>query len=268
MDARAAGRGGTGGGGDSPGGDSPGGDSPPEDDSAPEDAWRVCASLDAGGTLERVHFASGRGARLLVAVCRDGARLCVRVKLNDKTRGGISVVQVAADSVVVEATDGSRAPARLNTTERGMQILGADATSRHLLVWNSARAEVHEARGSGFARTSAFDWSGRGSIGRERSGLGGRGQSNAPASSSQAMAIHGERIYRACPGRAVVEVTDLGGDVVDALAYEEAQGAAEFVDCNGGFFVRVDGFGGIFGSGVCRRTASGARRRTAPRAAR
>ena len=57
------------------------------------------------------------------------------------------------------------------------------------------------------------------------------------------MAIHGERIYRACPGRAVVEVTDLGGDVVDALAYEEAQGAAEFVDCNGDF--------------LCAATASG-----------
>ena len=105
---------------------------------------------------------------MLVAVCRDGARLCVRVKLNDKTRGGVSVVQVAADSVVLEATDGSRAPARLNTTERGMQITGADATSRHLLVWNSARAEVHETRGSGFARVSAFDWSGRAGDGQDR----------------------------------------------------------------------------------------------------
>ena len=57
------------------------------------------------------------------------------------------------------------------------------------------------------------------------------------------MAIHGERIYRACPGRAVVEVTDLAGVVVDALAYEEAQGAAEFVDCNGDF--------------LCAATASG-----------
>ena len=236
--------GGTGGGdegkrgGEKAGGEEAGGEES-DDDFAPEDAWRVCASLDAGGTLERVHFATGRGARLLVAVCRDGARLCVRVKLNDKTRGGVSVVQVAADSVVLEATDGSRAPARLNTTERGMQITGADATSRHLLVWNSARAEVHETRGSGFARVSAFDWSGRA---RGRSGSV-RGESNAPASSSQAMAIHGERIYRACPGRAVVEVTDLAGVVVDALAYEEAQGAAEFVDCNGDF--------------LCAATASG-----------
>ena len=81
------------------------------------------------------------------------------------------------------------------------------------------------------------------------------------------MAIHGERIYRACPGRAVVEVTDLAGVVVDALAYEEAQGAAEFVDCNGDFYAPRR-LRGIFGSGVCPRTASGERRRTAPRGAR
>ena len=68
-------------------------------------------------------------------------------------------MQVAADSVVVEATDGSRAPARLNTTERGMQITGADATSSHLLVWNSSQAEVHAANGAGgFNRASSFDW--------------------------------------------------------------------------------------------------------------
>ena len=60
---------------------------------------------------------------------------------------------------MVEATDGSRAPARLNTTERGMQITGADATSSHLLVWNSSQAEVHAANGAGgFNRASSFDW--------------------------------------------------------------------------------------------------------------
>ena len=47
------------------------------------------------------------------------------------------------------------------------------------------------------------------------------------------MAIHGTRIYRSVPGRALIEVTDLDGVVTDALSYEEAQGEAGFLDCNG-----------------------------------
>ena len=45
------------------------------------------------------------------------------------------------------------------------------------------------------------------------------------------MAIHGTRIYRSVPGRALIEVTDLDGVVTDALSYEEAQGEAGFLDC-------------------------------------
>ncbi len=110
-----------------------------------------------------------------------------------------------------------------------MQITGADATSSHLLVWNSSQAEVHAATGAGgFNRTSSFDWTGAKSS---------RGHANTFASSSssgaQAMAIHGSRIYRSVPGRALIEVTDLDGVVTDALSYEEAQGEAGFLDCNG-----------------------------------
>ncbi len=64
-----------------------------DSDSSPEDAWRVIATLDCGdvsGRLERVCF--GPQIRLLAAVATDGARLCVRVKLNDKVREGVSVV--------------------------------------------------------------------------------------------------------------------------------------------------------------------------------
>ena len=49
------------------------------------------------------------------------------------------------------------------------------------------------------------------------------------------MAIHGTRIYRSVPGRALIEVTDLDGVVTDALSYEEAQGEAGFLDCNGDY---------------------------------
>ena len=64
-----------------------------DSDSSPEDAWRVIATLDCGdvsGRLTRVCF--GPQIRLLAAVATDGARLCVRVKLNDKVREGVSVV--------------------------------------------------------------------------------------------------------------------------------------------------------------------------------
>ena len=57
------------------------------------------------------------------------------------------------------------------------------------------------------------------------------------------MAIHGTRIYRSVPGRALIEVTDLDGVVTDALSYEEAQGEAGFLDCNGDY--------------LCAATASG-----------
>ena len=59
-------------------------------------------------------------------------------------------------------------------------------------------------------------------------GSGGDGQDWFAANRSAGFVQPGDgdprrRIYRACPGRAVVEVTDLAGVVVDALAYEEAQ---------------------------------------------
>ena len=53
----------------------------------------MIATLDCGdvsGRLTRVCF--GPQIRLLAAVATDGARLCVRVKLNDKVREGVSVV--------------------------------------------------------------------------------------------------------------------------------------------------------------------------------
>jgi hypothetical protein len=73
-----------------------------DSDSSPEDAWRVIATLDCGdvsGRLTRVCF--GPQIRLLAAVATDGARLCVRVKLNDKVREGVSVVSFFYSFLIV-----------------------------------------------------------------------------------------------------------------------------------------------------------------------
>ena len=100
----------------------------------------LAAGVDVMGRLSQIAW--GPQMRLLGALGADGASVCKKVRLHDKVRDGNSVVQVSADRVMVEAVDGSRQPASLQVN---MQITGADATDKHLLVWNSRLAEVRPA---------------------------------------------------------------------------------------------------------------------------
>ena len=141
----------------------------------------------------------------------DGARVCVRVRLQDKVREGISVAQASAETVVVESVDGSRPP-RTFRADR-WQVTGADVSENHLLVWNSRVAEVHQATPNGFARMSRFD-----------AGRGG---------SSGALAIWRDAVFRA--GRCSVEVCDLAGEVRDTVPLDESHGHVCKMDANGEF---------------------------------
>lgn len=182
-----------------------------EDDAPPpESRWRLLASVDAGAArLESLAF--GPRSRLIGALSADGARVCVRVRLQDKVREGISVAQASAETVVVESVDGSRPP-RTFRADR-WQVTGADVSENHLLVWNSRVAEVHQATPNGFARMSRFD-----------AGRGG---------SSGALAIWRDAVFRA--GRCSVEVCDLAGEVRDTVPLDESHGHVCKMDANGEF---------------------------------
>ena len=170
------------------------------------DCWRA----DAGAArLESLAF--GPRSRLIGALSADGARVCVRVRLQDKVREGISVAQASAETVVVESVDGSRPP-RTFRADR-WQVTGADVSENHLLVWNSRVAEVHQATPNGFARMSRFD-----------AGRGG---------SSGALAIWRDAVFRA--GRCSVEVCDLAGEVRDTVPLDESHGHVCKMDANGEF---------------------------------
>lgn len=186
---------------------------PGEDDPAPEDAWQNMAGINVAGRLSQIAW--GPQMRLLGALGSDGCSVCKKVRLHDKVREGISVVQVSADKVMVETVDGSRPPAALQLE---MQATGADATDRHLLVWNSRHAEVHEVTNSGFLPVANF-----------------------PASS--AMAIHRESVFRA--GASMVEVCTLAGKVKETLVYDEAHGQVEHIDVNKDFLAVSTGGGFI-----------------------
>lgn len=172
---------------------------PGEEEPAPEDAWQTMAGVDVMGRLTQIAW--GPQMRLLGALGSDGVRVCKKVRMHDKVRDGNSVVQVAADRVMVEAVDGSRPPTAL---QLNMQITGVDATDKHLLVWNSQTAEVHEAGPRGYVPISTFD------------------------SASDAMAIHRETVFRA--GASMVEVCTLAGVVKDTLVYDDAHGQVEHMD--------------------------------------
>ena len=189
-----------------------GSDSDSDDDDAPppESQWRLLACVDAGAArLESLAF--GPRSRLLGALSADGARVCVRVRLQDKVREGISVAQVSAETVVVESVDGSRPP-RTFRADR-WQVTGADVSENHLLVWNSRVAEVHQATPNGFAKMSRFD-----------AGRGG---------SSGALAVWRDAVFRA--GRCSVEVCDLAGAVRDTVPLDESHGNVCKMDVNGEF---------------------------------
>jgi len=102
---------------------------------------------------------------------------------------------------MVEAVDGSRPPAAL---QLNMQVTGADATDKHLLVWNSRKAEVHEVGPNGYVPIASFN------------------------SASAAMALHRESVFRA--GASMVEVCTLAGVIKTTLVYDEQYGQVEHMD--------------------------------------
>jgi len=172
----------------------------PEEEKVPlEDAWQSMAGINVMGKL--AHIAWGPQMRLLGALGADGVSVCKKVRLHDKVRDGNSIVQVAADRVMVEAVDGSRPPAAL---QLNMQVTGADATDKHLLVWNSRKAEVHEVGPNGYVPIASFN------------------------SASAAMALHRESVFRA--GASMVEVCTLAGVVKTTLVYDDQYGQVEHMD--------------------------------------
>lgn len=167
--------------------------------------WEAQAPFQVAGEPSRISW--GPIPQLLSVAVTGTVHICRRVLLQQCVNGEWAVMQVAANSVVVEAL--GAAARSLGKVRTSLQILGLDVNKETLLLWDGKIAELHRLGMTEASQIAQFD------------------------STSTSMALHGDTVYRAMENR--VEAVTFSGTVKQTLAFEEELGRPIHVHVNGNY---------------------------------
>jgi len=160
----------------------------------------------------------GPNPRLMSVACQGaGVNVCRKTMLQQCFRDGFVVIQAGVDRVLVEnlgegGVTGALPPGKLQLS---MQVLGLDVSRGSLLVYDGTKCEV-------FRVTEQLDMVPAGGF----------------DTTSRALAINNDSIYRAAEGR--LEVCNAAGTVKQTLAFEDSLGQGPcLLDCNRDYLAAI-----------------------------
>lgn len=172
--------------------------------------WEMQPAFQVNARVKAMEW--GINPRLMCVVTDQGVSACRKMLLNYRFRDNYVVIQSGVDNLIVEMLDGDdRPPFKL---ECEMQMLGLDISKGILLVWDGSRAQMFRV-----------------------SDVNDIGDAGAFDSTSRAMAIHNDSVYRCAELR--LEVCNMAGIIKQTLAFDELQGSPLVLNTNKDYLAAV-----------------------------